>query len=304
MPSPELRSLGRLGRGIDVRGPSRRRGRTERRGVVTRRRRRVPRPVLAVLVVALLLAAWTAFAASGQTDEFANLPAAPSSDDGDPAQTADREAAATARTEDRASRSADRTSPAFARVGDVELLLPSRDAGTVGFAEAGRGTARPLTPRGGLVENANEGKFAPGDDTAGPDYVVLPSRGEPWPATSSAAVVLPRRARVHAPVSGQVSEVARYPMADGAQDVRIRIVPDDDTDVAVELRHLTDAQVAPGDRVDAGQTVVGVVRSVALPHPVDALVADDEAHLRVEVRPARTPGAPDPNAPAEEDPGS
>lgn len=265
--------------------------------------------MLVVLGVAAALAVWAGIAASWQTDDFANLPAAPAGDDDtaglDDATAWDEVADdPTREAPDRASRGAQRAALAFARVDDVELALPSPEVDRVGFAEARRGTAQPLVPFGTLVDNANADKFVPGDDSAGPAYHVLASRGEPWPATSSASLVVPRRTPVRSPVDGEVTEVARYPMADGATDVRVRIVPDGAPAIAVELRHLSDVDVDVGQQVDAAATPLGIVRSVALTHPADAITADDQAHLRVEVRPARAPAAPDPNAPAEEDAGA
>ena len=250
----------------------------------------------------MALAVWAGIAARGQTDDFANLPAAPALLDGGSATedfVGEHSTGQPRHTASRASRSGPRALPAFAAADDVELAQPSPDVARVGFAEARRGTAKTLVPLGTLVDNANEDKFVPGDDTEGPDYHILASQGAPWSATSSASVIVPRRALLHAPVDGEVAEVSRYPMADGASDVRVRIVPDDAPEVAVELRHLDDVGVRPGQQVEAGRTPLGVVRSISLAHPADAITDDGQAHLRVEVRPARSPGAPDPNAPAE-----
>ena len=265
----------------------------------------MPRPLLTALVAVIALAAWAGIAARGQTDDFANLPAAPALVDGDSLEHSTAEfATGEPRHTARASRSGQRPLPAFAAADDLELALPSPNVDRIGFAEAGRGTAKTLVPLGTLVDNANEDKFVPGDDIEGPDYHVLASQGAPWSATSSASVVVPRRAPLYAPVDGEVAEVARYPMADGASDVRVRIVPDAAPEVAVELRHVDDVGVRPGEQVEAGRTPLGVVRSISLAHPADAITKDDQAHLRVEVRPARSPGAPDPNAPAEPAPGT
>ena len=298
MPSSELRSLGQLGRGLQV-GEGRSRGRTQRKGITARRRPRVPRPLLAVLAVAALAVVYLNVTAGNQVDDFAHRPPAPASAADAPAADAGAGSAEARRDEDRADRGGGRQPTVFATVDGLDLRVASPDT-EVAFLEASRGTAHPMVPVGELAANANSAKFTAGEDTDGPRYHVLPSLGYPWPATSAAALLLEPGAPVHAPVDGEVTEVARYPMGGGHVDVRVRVVPDDDGDVAVELRHLSAVTVEAGDRVEAARTTLGLVREALPPHPADAVAGEHGAPVRLEVRPARDVAPPDPNAPAEE----
>ncbi len=298
MPSSELRSLGELDRGLQI-GEGRSRGRTQRKGITARRRPRVPRSLLAVLVVAAVAVVYVNLTAGDQLDDFAHQPPVPASAAEPPASEGEGGSAEARRDGDRADRGGGRQPTVFATVDGLALRVASPEI-EVAFLEARRGTAHPLVPVGELAANANSAKFTAGEDTDGPRYHVLPTLGYPWPATSAAALLLEPGAPVHAPVDGEVTEVARYPMAGGHLDVRVRVVPDDDGDVAVELRHLSAVTVEPGDRVEAGRSTLGVVREHLPRHPADAVAGEDGAPVRLEVRPAREVAPPDPNAPAEE----
>ncbi len=298
MPSSELRSLGELGRGLQV-GEGRSRGRTRRKGITARPRPRVPRPLLAVLAVAAVTVAYLSFTAGDQLDDFAHQPPAPSAAAESSASDGERGSAEARRDDERADRGGGREATVFATVDGLALRVASADT-EVAFLEASRGTAHPMAPVGELAANANSAKFTAGQDTDGPRYHVLPTLGYPWPATGAAALLLEPGAPVHAPVDGEVTEVARYPMGGGHVDVRVRIVPDDDGDVAVELRHLSAVTVEPGDRVEEGRSTLGVVREHLPSHPADAVAGEGGAPVRLEVRPSRDVAPPDPNAPAED----
>ncbi|MFO8076470.1 MAG: M23 family metallopeptidase [Egibacteraceae bacterium] len=296
MPSSELRSLGDLGRGLQV-GQGRSRGRTRRKGITARPRPRVPRPLLALLVVAAAVVVYVNVTAGEQLDDFAHQPPVPASAAEAPVSGGQGGSAEARRDDERADRGGGRQATVFATVDGLALHVAS--PGTeVAFLEATRGTAHPMTPVGELAANANSAKFTPSEDTEGPRYHVLPTQGYPWPATSAAALLLEPGAPVHAPVDGEVTEVARYPMGGGHVDVRVRLVPDDDPDVAVELRHLSAVAVEPGDRVEAGRSTLGVAREHLPRHPADAVAGQDGAPVRLEVRPSREAAPPDPNAPA------
>ena len=336
MPLDQLRSLSDLGRDIDP-GAGRRRAVGEPVEIGVRPRRRVRRLLTSAALLAVVSVAYVAIVAGGQFEELdeaalladggadADEPGTdePGSEepgtDADAAQAqaagdAEGSAAATHPAGDGeavevASRSVDAApvsrglagpvaATPFAKVGTVTLSAADSSTRAV-FLQARRGSAKELEPIGELVADGSAGAFTAPPDRDGLRYHVLPSLGEPWPLTSAVVLLLAHGGPVHAPVDGTVTEVARYPTEDGGTDVRIRIVPDVDPTVAVEVRHLSAAEVSVGDAVTAGSSVLGRLRSQSGPHPAEGIAGDGQGPLRIDVRPALKAPPPDPNAPAE-----
>lgn len=329
MPLDQLRSLSDLGRDIDP-GAGRRRAAGEPVEIGVRPRRRVRRVLASAALLAIVSVAYVAIVAGGQFEELdeAALLADSGADADEPrtdepgsdADAAQAQAAGDAEGSaadpagdgeavEVASRSVDaapvsRSVPGavavtpFAKVGTVTLSAADSSTRAV-FLQARRGSAKELEPVGELVADGSAGAFTAPPDRDGLRYHVLPSLGEPWPVTSAVVLLLAHGGPVHAPVDGTVTEVARYPTEDGGTDVRIRIVPDVDATVAVEVRHLSAAEVSVGDAVTAGSSVLGRLRSQSGPHPAEGIAGEGQGPLRIEVRPAVKAPPPDPNAPAE-----
>jgi hypothetical protein len=222
-----------------------------------RRRRSVVRLVVlvaAVLAVPTLLAAapidaWTGFGSlDGEDVGAAVQPEAPVNAEASRQTTdvAEEEAAAPATS-------------AFATIDALTLHLPATEVVLVGFHEASSRDAQAFAPVGRLEDHQNTTKFdPPADVPAGPPYVVLSSRGRPFPATSAIDVLLEVGEPVRSPVTGTVTDVRSYYLYGKHADQRIEIAPADAPEQRIVMIHLDGVGVAIGDEVVGGETVVAV----------------------------------------------
>lgn len=174
----------------------------------------------------------------------------------------------------------------FAEVDGVRLHALSERTLFLGFHEAAYDQALALEPVGRLARNDNEDRFDPVADRAGPAYTVLNGRGRSNAATSAADVVVPEGTPVFAPVDGEVVDVRPYRLYGRYDDSRVEIVVDGADDLRVVLIHVSDVEVAVGDRVTAGETVVA--RS-ATPFPFESQVdryydGPPRPHVHLEVK--------------------
>jgi murein DD-endopeptidase MepM/ murein hydrolase activator NlpD len=145
----------------------------------------------------------------------------------------------------------------FATIDAVTLHLPAPAVVLVGFHEASSPESRALSPVGALQDHQNTTKFEPPTDVPdGPGYVVLSSRGRPYPATSAIDVVLDEDAAVRSPVSGVVTDVRGYHLYGRYADQRIEIAPVEAPEQRIVMIHLEDVTVSVGDEVVVGETVV------------------------------------------------
>ncbi|MBW3577931.1 MAG: M23 family metallopeptidase [Actinobacteria bacterium] len=184
-------------------------------------------------------------------------------------------------------RSAGATATAvFASYSDLQLVLPSDQVRLVGFHEAALADALPLTPAGSLRANDNTTKFRPPPDGDGVGYVVLSSRGRTNPATSAVDVALPPGIPVASLIDGTVTLVEHYQLYGRHPDTRVEIAPAGRPDLRVVLIHLTDVRVSPGQRVQAGRTVVaGAANLFPFGSHVDRYVEGEPGpHVHIEVK--------------------
>lgn len=181
----------------------------------------------------------------------------------------------------------------FAGVDQLQLSLPAREVTRIGYHEASFSNALALTPLGANVDNQNTTKFTPGDPTDGPDYLVLSSRGRPNPATSAVDIVMPEGTPVASVVTGEVSEVEPYLLYGRHPDTKIEIIPDGRPDLRVVLIHVDGVRVRPGDRVQAGRTVLAATpnRFPFSSHIDRYADGTPEPHVHLEVK------VPDPATP-------
>lgn len=296
-----IRALGRLGSNV-VR-PRRARTTSVRRCRVVpgvhrsyvRRRARLPRPVTALLSLAILTLTWIGTAASTQTDpsgEFhvaavAGLPARP-----------DPSVPLRLTTPQPASQGDQRQDKkVFARVRGLALTLPYPTPIAVAFHEASREEALAIEPIGNLIANDNPSRFTPALDldAPGPDYRVLSSRGRPRPPTSAVDIVVPKGARVAAPVTGRVVEVSEYPLYHQTLDWRVVIAPASHPGLRVVLIHLERPEVEVGDEVVAGETPLAVTRLLGFTSHVDYATEQRLPHTHIEVKAVAEPRRWDPN---------
>ena len=166
------------------------------------------------------------------------------------------------------------TTYALAEVGGLTLTSPVSYGETVGimYHEASQydihdelARARVMIPRGGCVDDANPGARFPGwvpVRWGDPYYWVQESRGRGTFSTTAVDVGAKTGCTVLSPVDGVVDTVEEYALYGLYPDHRVTIVPDGDQSLRVVVVHIH-AGVIPGQRVEAGETVMGNVRSLS-----------------------------------------
>jgi hypothetical protein len=183
--------------------------------------------------------------------------------------------------------------PAFARLGDRNLLLPVRagDATIIAYQPVSDPRAMALTPIG---EQANANalvRFFRSILSSEPSiryYLVDGARGE---ATTSVLVGASPGSPVTAPISGVVTGVKEYLLYGKFTDVQIDIRPEKSSGITVSLLFISDPVVSIGEIVTAGKTTLGKVRQC--PEELGATLATythdsgSHVHLQVSEEPVR-----------------
>lgn len=141
---------------------------------------------------------------------------------------------------------------AFARWHGIELLLQTSRVLCICFHQASFRDTMPLHPLGGER------------------YVIMRSRGRPTALTSAVDIVTPRGTALTSPLDGKVTKVKPYRLYGSYRDMRLSIRPDADPDRRLVMIHLARIRVDRGDRVGAGETIIGVPR----PFPFRSQTAD------------------------------
>jgi hypothetical protein len=152
--------------------------------------------------------------------------------------------------------------PAFARMGDRNLLLPvaADDATIIAYQGVSDERAVALTPIG---EQANANavvRFFRGIFSSEPSvrYYVLDGTG--GEDTTSVMVGAAAGSPVTAPITGVVTTVKEYLLYGKYTDVQIGIRPEKTSGLTVTLLFISDPVVSIGDIVTAGKTPLGKVR--------------------------------------------
>lgn len=177
--------------------------------------------------------------------------------------------------------------PPLASFGALELHLTTERPLIVGFHEASSREALEMAPTGRLTDNENTTKFEPPAQVdRGSDYLVMSSRGRPRPATSAVDVVMYAGDPVRSPVSGTVTDVRTYYLYGAHEDHRIEIAPHAQPDLRVVLIHIDELEVAAGDEVRAGESVLaGTARPFPFGSQVDRYTEPERhPHVHIEVK--------------------
>jgi murein DD-endopeptidase MepM/ murein hydrolase activator NlpD len=167
----------------------------------------------------------------------------------------------------------------FASAGGVVLRHPSSRVELIGFHESNLDGARQLEPL----------------PTAAPT-VTLEGRNRDTGARTAADVVVQPESEIRAPVSGKVRYAGSYVLYCNHTDEFLIIEPDDHPGWEVKVLHIEGLQVAPGDRVSAGVTVIATrARALAFQSQVDKVTAKPSwPHVHIEVDDPTIPDRPSP----------
>ena len=152
--------------------------------------------------------------------------------------------------------------PAFARLGDRNLLLPisAHDATIIAYEAVSDERAVVLTPIG---EQANANalvRFFRGIFSSPPAVRYYLLDGGAGPVTTSVLVGAAAGSPVYAPISGTVTAVKDYMLFGEYPDVQVDIHPEKTSGTTVTMLFINDPVVSIGDIVTAGKTQLGVVR--------------------------------------------
>lgn len=171
----------------------------------------------------------------------------------------------------------------FATVGPVTLVHPSAAVGQIGFHQSGHDGAQ--------QQNAV--------DDIGTPVRTMDSRGRGTASRSAADLAVHPLFEIRAPVTGTVLRAGSYVLYCDHRDDFAVIEPDDRPGWEVKVLHISGVQVAAGDRVEAGITVLAP-GSTKFPFrsQIDKFTSEPSwAHAHIEVvdpsipdRPSSGPG--------------
>jgi len=249
------------------RSPASQRRRAKVRGRDQIRRRRAV--ALAVLVTLIVLAVWAAYAIPGQTPARVPQGAAMPTVDLSPSGAGD---------------------VVVAQVEDVDLALPvARDVTTaVAYHPVDNADAVPFAPAGERLSGGSLGQkladiFAGGG--AMQYYLMDGAGGERSSPTAGLDVGAVPGSAVVSPVDGKVTAIKKYRILGRYWDVEMRIQLAHDSSLLLVLTHLARPQVAIGDVVARGETVLGAVRGfpTTLDQALSRYTSDTGDHVQMMV---------------------
>ena len=180
--------------------------------------------------------------------------------------------------------------PAFARVESKSLVLPvsMSKATIVAYHSLDDELAVVLTPLGQRIDGSltTQGSaVAASSQEEGVPYYVLDSKGRSGSGTTAVDIGAPAGTLVVSPVSGTIRSVKQYKLFGKYDDVQIDISPQGLSEVIVTLLLVAEPRINIGESVQAGKTVLGVVRSPVpeLAERLSPLTGDEGAHVHLQV---------------------
>jgi murein DD-endopeptidase MepM/ murein hydrolase activator NlpD len=177
--------------------------------------------------------------------------------------------------------------PAFARLGDRNLLLPVKasDATIIAYQPVSDERIVALTPIGQKA-NANAIiRFFRDIFSADPSVRYYQLEGGAGDPTSSVLIGAAPGSPVYAPISGVVTRVHPYKLFGKYDDVQIDIRPEKMGGVTVSLLFISDPVVSIGETVTAGKTMLGAVRRCpeSLGAGLSEYTHDSGSHVHLQV---------------------
>ncbi|HEX2029502.1 MAG TPA: M23 family metallopeptidase, partial [Nitriliruptorales bacterium] len=168
----------------------------------------------------------------------------------------------------------------------LQMWTPSADPVLVGFHEAYSAQAFGLLPMGHAVAIDNPRFHGTPDRPTGQDYAVLSSRGRRPEATSAVDVVMRPGEPVRAVVTGTVIDARPNLLYGTYPDGRVSIRSAERPDLVVTMLHISGLQVAPGQHVLAGDTIVagGATQFPFVSHVDKYLDGAPHPHVHVEIK--------------------
>ncbi|MGI5939844.1 MAG: hypothetical protein ACOX8V_04025 [Thermoleophilia bacterium] len=177
--------------------------------------------------------------------------------------------------------------PAFARLGDRNLILPvaAKDATIIAYQPVNDERALVLTPIGTCANGNAVARFFRGLFTSEPAVRYYQLDGEGASPTNSVLIGAPVGSVVTSPVSGVVTGVKEYKLYGKYDDVQIEIRPEELSGTTVTLMFINDPVVSIGEVVTARKTQLGKVRECPpeLAPSLGRYTHDSGAHIHLTV---------------------
>ena len=177
--------------------------------------------------------------------------------------------------------------PAFARLGDRNLLLPvaAGDATIIAYKPVSDERAVALSPIGDQANANAVVRFFRGIFAGEPSVRYYLLDGEGGAVTSSVMVGALPGSPVTSPVSGIVTAVKSYQLHGKYEDVRVDIRLEEMSGTTISILFVDEPAVSIGEVVTAGKTQLGKVRKC--PEDLGATLAkythDSGSHVHLEV---------------------
>jgi hypothetical protein len=179
----------------------------------------------------------------------------------------------------------------FAKVAgtDIRLAVPASPSELIGIGlhQAENTRARPLEPIGRWVSKDSTTQAHAAVRRAHGRVVVfqMTSRGRGTSLRTAADCVVRPGTWICSPVSGEVTLIKHYWLYGRYRDMHVEIRPVGHPELRVACIHLRDLQVNEGDRVIAGETVIGHPRRFDFDSQVDRYVGGKWEHTHFQVNP-------------------
>lgn len=185
--------------------------------------------------------------------------------------------------------------PVFSRVNDKNLVLPvdADSVSIIAYHSVNDESSVALSPLG---ERVDGNLVARGVERviAGPAdirYHVLEGRGRVVTETGAVDIGAPVGSIITSPVTGEVISVKAYKLYGKYNDYQVDIRPKSASDVIVSLLLVDDPRVHINQTVEAGKTVIGVVREPIpeLAERLTPLTGDNGSHVHLQVTSSPAP---------------
>ncbi len=177
--------------------------------------------------------------------------------------------------------------PAFARLGDRNMILPvtAGEATIIAYQPISDERALSLTPIGDKANTSAIVRFFRGIFAGEPLVRYYQLEGEGNSSTNSVIIGAAAGSPVTSPVSGIVTGVKEYKLYGKYDDVQIEIRPEELSGATVSLMFISEPVVSIGEVVSAGKTQLGKVRECPpdLAAPIARYTHDSGAHVHLKV---------------------
>jgi hypothetical protein len=177
----------------------------------------------------------------------------------------------------------DASHPAFARLGDRNLLLPvaAGDVTIIAYQPISTERAVDFSPIGDQANSNALVRFFRGIFAGQPSVRYYLLSGEGSASTGAILVGAAPGCPVTAPVSGMVTAVKQYKLYGKYDDVQVDISPEEMSGVTFSLLFIEDPVVTIGEVVTAGKTALGKVREspVELGKQLSVFTHDSGSHV-------------------------